>query len=301
MEKMIRESVSLLKHANHIYELIKGFSNDKKYVIDNKYLLRIFPINEETKRKIEYETINKLAAFSNYVPKVIEFNRMNHGDFSYMLLTYLPGDDGETALKALTEQEQLSAGFQAGAELLKLHNLQAPQNYPSWYSVKKRKNDKYLLEFNNLPISSRLKELLTTYITENEHIMMERPNTFQHDDFHPSNLLIHQKKFSGIIDFQRMDWGDPIHDLQKLGFFSKGVSIPFTKGIIDGYNEGQPIKQSFWKLYTFYSAVHIVSAMVWSLRISKEQYELILEYSLDVIKDHEEFNRIIPIWYEKLL
>lgn len=49
-------------------------------------------------------------------------------------------------------------------------------------------------------------------------LLKGRPNTFQHDDFHPSNILIHNRNFSGIIDFGRMDWGDPIHDLQKLGF-----------------------------------------------------------------------------------
>ena len=147
-------------------------------------------------------------------------------------------------------------------------------------------------------LDQHIKDMLETYIKENEHLMIDRPNQFQHDDFHPSNLVINNRTFAGIIDFQRMDWGDPIHDLQKLGFFSKRVSIEFTKGIIDGYHENQPLTDSFWKLYTLYSAIHVVSSLVWGLKISQKQYELLLQYSLEVIEDHDNFKSIIPKWYQ---
>src|SRR5690625_7027964 len=60
--------------------------------------------------------------------------------------------------------------------------------------------------------------------------MKNRSFTFQHYVFHPANFLIHIRSFSGIIDFQRMDWGDPLHDLTKIGFFAIQTSIPFSKG-----------------------------------------------------------------------
>ncbi|MRG86056.1 aminoglycoside phosphotransferase family protein [Salinibacillus xinjiangensis] len=294
----IKEKIPYLINAEQISELNKGFSHDQKYVIDQQYLLRLFSSEKQDKRKEEFETIKTLSTYSSFVPAGIQFGTLHDINRSYMLLTYIPGQDGEEALKDLTEKEQYTAGYSSGQELKHLHQLKAPPNYPSWFSVKQKKNDRYLADFKDLDLAKSIKETIISYIRENELLMKGRPNRFQHDDFHPSNLVIHNKRFSGIIDFQRMDWGDPIHDLQKLGFFSKQVSIEFTKGIIDGYHEGKRIDESFWRLYNFYSAVHIVPALVWGKRISQNQYTFMLERSLEVMEDHDQFRCEVPKWYK---
>ncbi|MBP1949668.1 aminoglycoside phosphotransferase family protein [Virgibacillus litoralis] len=293
----LEEKISYLKNAKAIVELNKGFSHDKKYVVDNKHLIRIFRIQNHENRKREFDILNRLVAFSNYVPKGFEFKSLINDGVAYMVLEYLPGEDAEGALKYLTEQEQYAAGFHAGEELLRLHQFSAPVNYPSWYSVKRKKNNRYLEQLKEINIDKNIKEMLAIYIKKNEHLMKDRPNTFQHDDFHPANILIQDKTFSGIIDFQRMDWGDPIHDLHKLGFFSKRISIPFTRGIIDGYHKNTAINESFWQLYALYSAMHIVSALVWGKKLGSENFERMLAYSLDVIEDHDRFRQCIPNWY----
>lgn len=184
-----------------------------------------------------------MAAYSKYIPQAIEFDRIENKEMTYMILTYLPGVDAEVGLQDMTADEQYSAGVLAGKELKKLHQLAAPLTYPSWYTVKKEKSDKYLAKLREIDIDRNIEEMLDSYIKSNENLMKGRPNAFQHDDFHPANLLINNRTFSGIIDFQRMDWGDPVHDLHKLGFFSKPVSTAFTKGNIDGYHDNQVPKQ----------------------------------------------------------
>ncbi|WP_409272264.1 aminoglycoside phosphotransferase family protein [Neobacillus sp. SCS-31] len=297
MKILMTQSIPFLQDAKSITKLNKGFSNDEKFVVDGKYLVRVFPSDNEQKRKEEFNTINALADYSKFVPSALEFGSVANGGLSYMILTFMPGRDAEEELRNLTGEEQYSAGFQAGKELRNLHKLQAPSKTPTWYSVKKKKSDRYLAEFSKLDLDSGMKRTLENYVRENEPLMKDRPSTFQHDDFHPSNLLIHNRKFSGIIDFQRMDWGDPIHDLQKLGFFSKRVSIEFTKGIIDGYHESKILNHSFWELYTYYSAMHIVSALVWGLKFERRNYEKLFKYSLEVMDDHDNFRSIIPAWY----
>jgi len=294
----IIEKISLLKKANNIVPINKGFSADQKYIIDEQYLIRMFSSEFEISRREEYHTIHALSAYSDYVPKVIEFGSLEDLSLSYMILSYLPGEDAEVSLQGLTKEEQYSAGFIAGGELKKLHSLSAPATVLPWYEQKKQKNDHYLVGFKKLPLDKGIKLMLETYIDKNEYLMKGRPNIFQHDDFHPSNLLINNRMFSGIIDFQRMDWGDPIHDLTKLGFFSSRISVPFTRGIVDGYHNNGVVGEDFWELYSLYSVMHIVSALVWGLKINREQYELLLSYSLDVIRDHDDFNRVIPKWYE---
>ncbi|WP_156291497.1 aminoglycoside phosphotransferase family protein [Oceanobacillus salinisoli] len=293
----LRENVSYIQGESTIRELKKGFSLDRKYVIDETYLLKVCSNQDLERKKQEFQVLKTALDYSNSVPKGLEFNSFHNFGLSYMVVTYLPGKDAEEALPELTVAEQYNSGFIAGLELKKLHQIHAPDNYPSWYSTKKKKSANYLEQFQQLDISKKLKDILTTYITEHEHLMKHRPNRFQHDDFHPSNILIHNRTFSGIIDFGRMDWGDPIHDFQKLGFFSKPVSIPFTRGIIDGYHENEKIDESFWRLFTLYSAMHIVSALVWGKNRSEEQYQLMLKKSLEVVDDHDSFQRVVPKWY----
>ncbi|WP_340081973.1 aminoglycoside phosphotransferase family protein [Terribacillus sp. FSL K6-0262] len=299
MDTRIKEAISYLRHTNEIMELKKGFSYDQKYVIGRKYLLRLFSIEEAAEREAEFLTLNRLCELSECVPKGLEFGYVKDLRKAYMVLSYLPGIDAEAGLSKLTKEEQYAAGVSAGSELKKLHALSAPLHQPPWYDVKSNKIKNYMLEFGKLNLDQNIMDILQMYIETNLHLMKDRPNMFQHDDFHPSNLLIHNKSFSGIIDFQRMDWGDPIHDLQKLGFFSKRVSTEFTNGILDGYHDGQLIQDSFWELYSFYSATHIVSALVWGKKRSQSHFDLLLAYSLDVLKDHDYFSSIIPEWYSR--
>lgn len=289
-----RDYIPLLATANHVVKVKKGFSFDQKYVVDDQYLIRIFSNKDNARRKIEFDTIHQLGAYSSYVPKAIEYGTLLETKEDYMILTYFPGEDAEVALPNLTDEEQYQAGFTAGVELNKLHEFPAPSETPTWYEQKKRKSEYYMEQLQLMEVDNKLKGLLFSYIRDHMDLMLGQPNRFQHDDFHPANLLINQKKFAGIIDFQRMDWGDPVHDLHKLGFFSSRISIPFTRGIVDGYHSDTGLG-NFWELYTLYSAMHVVSALVWGERMGN--FNKMFAYSMDVVRDHEHFNQVIPKWY----
>ncbi|CAG9621606.1 aminoglycoside phosphotransferase family protein [Sutcliffiella rhizosphaerae] len=294
------ERISLFDDAKMIVELHKGLSTDKKYQVDEKFLVRVFPFEDVDKRRKEFEVVKELSRLSEYVPEAVKFEVVKKENLAYMVLGFLPGKDGEEALVNESERQQYLIGFKAGQELKKLHKLQAPDGYESWYSLKKRKSDKYLDELHNVSgVDMAVVEILETYIRENEHLMSGRPNRFQHDDFHPNNLIVQNGEFAGFIDFQRMDWGDPIHDLQKLGFFAIKVSVPFSIGAIDGYHDGNEVPSEFWRLFSLYSAMHAVSGIVWGKKMGDKQFNLLLKYALDVLKDHDDFKEMIPIWYKR--
>ena len=128
-------------------------------------------------------------------------------------------------------------------------------------------------------------------------------SSFQHDDFHPGNLIIRNGELCGVIDFNRYDWGDPIHDFYKTALFSRSVSVPFSVGQIDGYTGGN-ISHDFWKRYAFYAAMSIPSDIVWSYRyavrtgntdeITRSQKRVHV-----IVSDHDGFEQEIPLWYEK--
>src|SRR5690625_926896 len=165
-----------------------------------------------------------------------------------MVLEYLPGVDGEEALSYITNKEQYKAGYRAGIELKKLHTLQAPEHIQPWYKRKKQKVERYLYEFQQIPIDNQIKEMLYNYIQQNEVATKNRTSSVHLDASHRANLLIHQRGCSGISDCQRMDWGDPLHDLTKFGFFAIQTSILFSKGDIEGYFTHEEIRKEVWEL-----------------------------------------------------
>lgn len=299
IQRFLQKEISVMQNLLLIEQIHKGFSKDQKYIIDGRYLLRIFSSDEVPQRQQEVETVTQLAQYSNTIPKVIQFGLWKEYTLGYMLLEYIPGTDGVEALPLLSLHQQYEAGYRAGEELYKLHQCPAPQDITDWYTIKKAKNDRYFQQLQQVNVDSKIKQLLTQYIYQHDDVMKDRPSTFQHDDFHPSNLVIHQGVFAGIIDFGRMDWGDPIHDLQKLSFFSVRVSVECSKGIIDGYHHGGAIPASFWHLLSLYEAIHLVSALVWGEKQGKEQYELLFNYAMDVLEYYDFFQKSIPSWYNQ--
>lgn len=297
IQRFLQKEIGFVQDSFSIQQIHKGFSKDQKYIIDDRYLLRMFSSNEVLQRQQEADTVTQLAQYSDTIPKVIQFGLWEEYGWGYMLLEYIPGTDGVEALPLLSLEQQYEAGYHAGEELYKLHQCPAPHNIPDWYTMKKAKNDRYFQQLQQVNVDPKIKQLLTQYIHQHEDIMKDRPSTFQHDDFHPSNLIIDQGVFAGIIDFGRMDWGDPIHDLQKLSFFSVRVSVECSKGIIDGYHHGEAIPDSFWSLFSLYEAIHLVSALVWGEKQGTEQSELLFNYSIDVLDYYHFFQNSIPSWY----
>jgi aminoglycoside phosphotransferase (APT) family kinase protein len=220
-----------------------------------------------------------------------------------MLLDFMEGTGGETALDGLAAQDQYRLGVLAGKELKRLHAMPAPAGLPDWSEAVSAKYARKAAAFDaqglNLPGIDRTH--LSRYIRENISCIHGAGRTFLHGDYHPANLIVRDGRLNGIIDFNRYDWGDPVHDFLKTAFFTRAVSIPFSVGQIDGYHEGS-VPSRFWKKYAVYCALTIVPDLLWA-----HDYALKCG-SLDeigrsetrirrVYADHEGFATDVPCWY----
>ncbi|MFC3800480.1 hypothetical protein [Cohnella sp. GCM10012308] len=96
--------------------------------------------------------------------------------------------------------------------------------------------------------------------------------------------------------FNRYDWGDPIHELVKVGIFSAEVSVPFSVGQIQGYSEREP-DDEFWKLYSLYLAMTLISSVVWCLKVKPDELDSMLMKIHKVLDDHNNFVLTVPKWY----
>nr|WP_312855483.1 aminoglycoside phosphotransferase family protein [Litoribacterium kuwaitense] len=209
-----------------------------------------------------------------------------------MITSYIEGKDAESEIQKYSEQEQHNIGIVAGRELRKMHQYTAPNHIPSWYSRKLVKHERYIDAYLASEIKVDNDRKIMDFIDENIHLMKQRPNLFQHDDFHLGNIIVNDKKFAGVIDFNRYDWGDPFHEFLKIGIFSRGVSIPFSVGQIRGYFDHVEPDDYFWRLYSLYLAMCVFSTVVWTLRTIPDDIDSMLNKVYMLLEDHDYFSDV---------
>ncbi|MDQ8735320.1 aminoglycoside phosphotransferase family protein [Paenibacillus sp. LHD-38] len=298
-ERLINQ-IKMLKGSSSINKINKGYSNDQKFIVEKNnrlYLLKCFDLDELANKRAEYEAIQHLEFYKVNCSRGIEIDALPNEHLGYMLLTYTNGEEAADALHSYEASVQYEIGVDAGKELAKMHQWHAPDSIAPWYDRKLAKHEKYMEQY--LKGEARLKgdEQFLSFIDHHLHLMRGRPNLFQHDDFHVGNLIVEQGKLAGVIDFNRFDWGDPIHDFLKAGMFSSEVSVPFTIGQIKGYHGNEEPDEHFWTLYSLYLAMTIVSSIVWILKVRPTELAIMQQKLYRVLEDHDSFNNVIPSWY----
>jgi aminoglycoside phosphotransferase (APT) family kinase protein len=300
MESVI-EQIPSLSGFTDIKELHKGFSDERKFIVSlqngKQLLLRIAGIEKYEAKKEEFSVLKNLKLYNVKYSEPLELGVMEDVNVCYMVFHFLEGEDAEQLLPVYTEEEQYRIGLEAGKELRKMHMYSAPLHMVSWHLRQLEKCQRYVDVYKQCGVSIKNDEQIIDFLEENYQYMEHRPNVFQHDDFHPSNLIVKDKQYVGAIDFQRYDWGDPYFEFRKVALFSRGVSIPFSIGQIHGYFGVGNISEEFWRLYSLYTAMDIFSTVVWTLKVAPHTFDKMLDRLYLILEDHDYFKRITPFWY----
>lgn len=294
------EQIPLIRECKKVIKINKGFSTDEKYLIHmpegrDELFLRLFNPEQMESKKIEYSILEKMQDYNIKCLKPIAIGQID--EKGYMITSYIEGKDAGEEIYAFSDVEQYNLGTEAGIELRKMHQYIAPEHIACWYSRKVEKHQNYLDAYLACSIKVKNDEKIIQFIEDNIHLMKGRPNLFQHDDFHLGNLIVNNKKLAGVIDFDRYDWGDPVHEFLKIGIFSREISIPFSKGQIRGYFNGSDPDEEFWRLYSLYMAMCVFSTVIWTLRVMPAEMDAMLDKVYTFLEDHDYFNRLQPKWY----
>ncbi|MEN2767408.1 phosphotransferase [Ornithinibacillus sp. 16A2E] len=288
-------------NATKVNKLSKGYSTDQKYIVHangNKYLLRVGASADYKKKQQEFHTLKGLQNLRVRCPKPYEIKNIETQNISYTIYAYIDGKDAKEIIHTFSDKEQYHLGIDAGKELYKLHQYAEIPSVEAWESRILKKHYQYLQAFQSCGIKIKQVEKIIDFIEENKQYLIERPNRLQHDDFHLGNIILSDRKFSGVIDFDNLDWGDPIHDFVKVGLFVRGESIPFSIGQVHGYYNFQ-VPESFWRLYSIYMAMVIFSSVVWTIRFVPDQLDEMMERLNVILEDHQYFELWKPLWYQE--
>ena len=278
--------------------ITKGWSEDKKYCVTladgTKYLLRITPIERYETRKSLYATLQKVAALRLPMCMPVEFGTCDDG--VYALHSWIDGEDLTDVLPLLSETEQYVLGLQSGEILRKLHTIPAPESQEEWASRFNRKTDTKIQKYHECGLRFDGDEHVLAYIEHNRHLLENRPQCFQHGDYHVGNMMMQDDALT-IIDFDRYDFGDPWEEFNRI-VWSAAASPHFATGQLRGYFGGEP-PLAFFQLLAFYIASNTLSSVYWAIPFGTAEIDTIMAQAQDVLRWFGNMQSPVPTWYLK--
>lgn len=286
------------KRFTKIEPINKGWSEDKKYCVTmadgTKYLFRITPIERYEVRKSLFEMLKQVDSLGIPMCKPIEFGTCDDGVYS--IQSWIDGEDLETVLPLLSETEQYVLGLKSGEIVRKMHSIPAPETQEEWETRFNRKTDYKIQKYHECGLRFEGDEHVLAYIEQNRHLLKNRPQCFQHGDYHIGNMMLENGKLK-IIDFDRYDFGDPWEEFNRI-VWSAAASSYFATGQLRGYFGGEPPLE-FFKLLAFYIASNTLSSIYWAVPFGQSDLDIMMKQAQDVLEWFDNMNNPVPTWYLK--
>ena len=277
----------------------KGWFRDAKYYIETdqneKLLLRISDISEYQRKEMEYEALRKLDGCSILMSRPVAFGTCNAGNSVFMITTWIDGIAAEEALPRLTPRKQYDLGCVAGRALKELHKVPAPEGQPDWAERFSRKIDRNIRNHGACDVRLPGADRIIRCINSNRHLLENRPQVFQHGDYHCGNMIVTNDNQLGIIDFNRLDFGDPWEEFNRI-VWCASVSGHFASGRINGYF-GDDVPEDFFRLMALYIGSNMLSSIPWAIPFGQEEVDTMLAQGRKVLDWYDGFQNHIPRWY----
>ncbi len=273
----------------------KGWSGDKKYCAvkdGTKYLLRISPQKKYGNRKKIHKIMKKLAEKDISMCRSLKIGLCREG--TYVIQSWVNGVDAEEHIHDYSEKQQYAFGFQAGKILQEIHIIPAPKNQIEWEIRFNMKMNRKIKMYSECPIKFDGAEYIIDYLNANRALLKNRPQCFQHGDYHIGNMMIDKDKIV-VIDFDRYDFGDPWEEFNRIVWAAQ-TSPAFASGMINGYFDNL-VPELFWKLLKLYIGSNTLSSVPWAIPFGEEQINVMLNQAEDVLEWYDNYTLTVPKWY----
>lgn len=280
-----------------IEKINKGWSSDIKYYIEtrvgNKLLLRLSDIKNHQNKLNEFNLMNQIYKLEINMSKPISIGTCDN-NYTYSIFEWVDGNSANEVINNFSANEQYKFGIEAGKILKKIHSIPAPKNHAEWENRMLIKIKAHLEKYEKSPYKVENDIFAVNHIKNNLHLLKNRPQYFQHGDYHLGNMVIEDNKL-GIIDFNRSDFGDPYEEFYKMILFSREISIPFVKGQINGYFDNT-IPNDFFDILSLYVADTILFSIVWAIPFGIKDVEGMMKRAELILSDYDNFKTTIPIY-----
>lgn len=299
MEEILLD-IAFLSDWKTIIPIKEGWSADKKYYItDNKglqYLLRLSYSERYEEESHLYHALRQLNEKDIPVSKLLDSGLCNHGKNTYRLYSWIEGVEIIKIIESLSEKEHYAFGYAAGEILSKIHEIRSPENRLSWGKHYAQKIDNKIERYRDCGITFPHSERLIDFIESRRNLIDGRPQSFHHGDYHLGNMLVTPDNHLAVIDFNRLDFGDPWEEFNRIPW-SASRSAWFASGQINGYFDNE-VPTEFFELMALYIGVNQLGSIPWAIPYGERQLEILLNQTWEVMNWYDNFDRIVPKWYK---
>jgi aminoglycoside phosphotransferase (APT) family kinase protein len=284
-----------------IQKIEKGWSKEQKFRATDLHgkslLIRITDSEKEDSKRKEFAAMQKIANMGIPISTPLNLGLCGDGKFFFSLFSWVEGTALDEKIHLISMEEQYTLGKQAGLILKQMHSLPAPFQLEDWEIRQTKKISKHLENYKacGFKVSDDNKAL--KFIENNMHLLKNRPQHFQHGDFHVGNLVLSPAHKIHVIDFNRWDYGDPWEEFYKMCLFSREKSIPFAIGQIHAYFDHK-IPSQFFELLAFYLADVILYSVVWAIPFGEKEVQGMIERAHMIMEDYNGFEITVPRWFE---
>jgi aminoglycoside phosphotransferase (APT) family kinase protein len=275
----------------------KGFSIEKKFKITTDkgdYLLRVSSMKTLDSKTQEFELMRKLHKIGVRCNNPIMMFRSDSQESVYAVYSFLPGIDAEDNIATMPEELQYKSGIEAGSDLKRINSLSCETT--DWKNRKWKKHEYYVSRYFEQNYRFENDKKVLKFIEMHYDTSEAAKDQLQHDDFHLGNIILNNQGYVGVLDFNRYDWGDPLHEFVKLEWFTWPVSEVFAHGQIEGYFGKRQIDDKDCLQISVYIAMSILSTIVWTLKFHPHTW-IEIETKMRMILDHfDYFESVRPKW-----
>ena len=287
-----------------IYETIlsrvhirKGWSGDQKFrvttVSGQTYLLRISPIDRLECKAKEFDHMQKVALLGIPMPRPLEFGTVKEGVYSVQ--SWIDGEDAEPVIPVLRQDSQYRYGWDAGQILAKIHTIPAPADTPDWESRFNAKIDRKIAMYESCELKYQGGDAFMMYLVQNRHLLKDRPQCYQHGDYHIGNMMIDRNGTLTVIDFDRDDFGDPWEEFNRIVWCAQAAPA-FAAGIVDGYFNNR-VPTEFWKLLALYICSNTLGSLPWAIPFGEKEIQVMRNQAAQILEWYDNMRNVIPKWY----
>ena len=286
----------------------KGWSGDRKYCAmtddDRKYLLRVSTADCLERKRCEFDRMVEATALGIPMCLPIEFgtapghDQTSTGHCVYTILSWVDGEDAETAIMVMSRSEQYRYGLEAGKILAKIHTIPAPVDAPDWEARFNAKIDRKIAMYESCPIQYESgANAFIDYIAQNRHLLANRPQSYQHGDYHIGNMMIDRAGVLTVIDFEKNDFGDPWEEFNRIVWCAQ-TAPAFASGMVDGYFNGE-VPMEFWQLLALYISSNTLSSLPWAIPFGEKEIQVMQKQAAQVLQWYDGMRNVVPTWYRR--
>ncbi|MDD4495827.1 MAG: DUF3795 domain-containing protein, partial [Eubacteriales bacterium] len=149
--------------------------------------------------------------------------------------------------------------------------------------------------YTDCPIKYDGGDAFIEYINDNRHLLKNRPQCYQHGDYHIGNMMIDNEGNLIIIDFNRNDFGDPWEEFNRIVWCAQKSPL-FATGMVNGYFDGD-VPQEFWRLLALYISSNTLSSVPWAIPFGQSEVDTMLNQAKEILQWYDNMKNFVPTWY----